>query len=162
MRFQKNTSSLFPEGEAFTPSLVATKAKRYLIVPIFFRKQIETVLEAHMPHQGFGFFFGSIEENYRIIKKIWPVRIASGWSNQVKDEDLLQAKAIANESNLSLLGCFHTGPLVQFLGGKDLRMLTSMAFSNVRINMKEGKTHFWSSSLIEGNNLFASPETIIL
>ena len=126
MRFHKDTSSLFPEGEAFTPSLVDTNAKRYLIVPIFFRQQIETVLEAHMPHQGFGFFFGSIEENYRIIKKIWPVRIASGWSNHVKDEDLLQAKTIADESNLSLLGCFHTGPLVQFLGGKDLRILTSM------------------------------------
>lgn len=162
MRFHKDTSLLLSDRETVTPSLVDTNAKRYLIVPIFFRKQIETVLEAHMPHQGFGFFFGTIEENYRIIKKIWPVKISGGWSNQVKDRDLLQAKTIANESNLSLLGCFHTGPLVQFLGGKDLRILTSKAFSNVRINMKEGKTHFWNSSLIEGNNLFASAETIIL
>ncbi|NND05093.1 MAG: hypothetical protein HKN87_01825 [Saprospiraceae bacterium] len=162
MRFDKNTSPLYPQRANISDSIADVDVKKYLIVPIFFRRQIEKVLEAHMPHQGFGFFFGTSENNYRIIKKIWPVKIASGWQNQIKGEDLRQAKLLAEESNLQLLGCFHNGPLVQFLDGDNLKILTSDSFSNVRINMKEGKTHFWNSGLIEGPNLFSSPEVVIL
>ena len=162
MRFEKDSSPLYPQRANISDHIVNVDAKRYLIVPIFFRSQIETVLEAHMPHQGFGFFFGTSEDNYRIIKKIWPVKIASGWHNQIKVEDLRQAKLLAAESNLQLLGCFHTGPLIQFLDSDNLKMLTSDAFSTVRINMKEGKTHFWNSSLIEGQHLFTTPEVVIL
>ncbi len=162
MRLENDTSPVLVPHKLQTSKVATEYDKRYLIVPIFFQRQIESVLEAHMPNQGFGFFYGCISDNYRILKKIWPLKRSVGWNKAVTTEVIQRAHQIADESQLALLGCFHTGPLVQLLDWQDIKGISDALFSNIRLNMKAGKTHFWSSTLIDSESLNSRTETIIL
>ena len=54
-------------------SIFAPYKDQFLIVPIFFKQQIESIIAAKAPEYAFGFFYGEQRENFRIIKKIWPL-----------------------------------------------------------------------------------------
>jgi len=89
-----------------TPEPVfVTQEKKFLIVPIFFRKQIEKYIESTL-RSGMGFIFGEDRENFSIIKKVWTVKEqrSSAYSDLLK-----QAKDIAAKSGMKLLGLFYSG-----------------------------------------------------
>ncbi|NND33622.1 MAG: hypothetical protein HKN76_13610 [Saprospiraceae bacterium] len=123
--------------------------EQFLIVPIFFKKQIEAIIESKSPSYAFGFFYGTEQENYRIIKKIWPVNSVDRHGSEVKitRQDFENAKAITQGTNLKLLGCFFTSDN----GGTSKAILSNNhpnSFSFIRLNEgHNGNVRTWSSSI---------------
>jgi hypothetical protein len=139
-----------------------SKEKQFLIVPVIFRHQIEAIAKVHYPQESFGFFYGTQNSNYRIIKKIWPIK-RSGTGTPFSTLDLQTAFQLSEECNLSLLGCFHTGPLSMFLKPGELRRYINKPFSDIRISLDEqGNFLCWQSSQLIPPHLGSKPESIVL
>ncbi|MBK8502126.1 MAG: hypothetical protein IPL46_07925 [Saprospiraceae bacterium] len=131
-------------------SLFAPYKDQFLIVPIFFKQQIESIIAAKAPEYAFGFFYGEQRENYRIIKKIWPVARVEGSARNVviSSEDFENARQLEG-NKLRLLGCFYTSAN----GGVSKALLSSSqldSFSFVKLRETENQTCIWSSSLRTG------------
>jgi hypothetical protein len=122
---------------------------QYLIVPIFFKQQIEAIIASSSPAYAFGFFYGDEIENYRIIKKIWPLRLANRDGSQIKisKQDFLQASLLTRGTSLKLLGCFFTSEN----GGVTKALLSDghpATFSFIKLNgIGEGEKCTWTGSI---------------
>jgi hypothetical protein len=128
-------------------SIFAPYKDQFLIVPIFFKQQIESIIAAKAPEYAFGFFYGEQRENFRIIKKIWPIAKVEGSERNVtiSSEDFEKARQLEG-NKLRLLGCFYTSAN----GGVSKALLSSQqldSFSFVNLRETENQTCIWSSSL---------------
>ncbi len=119
------------------------KQDQFLIVPIFFQKQIHAIVEARSPEHTFGFFYGEEKDNFRIIKKIWPLQQIkrSGDHIILTKRDFENARDMVVGTSMKLLGCFYTSANGKInkaiLSDSDL---TSFSFVEVADNA-------WTSSL---------------
>lgn len=128
-------------------SFITPTKDQFLIVPIFFKHQIESIIAAKAPAYAFGFFYGEQRDNYRIIKKIWPIAKvdSSIKSVMISADDFEKARQLEGH-NLRLLGCFYTSAN----GGVSKALLSSTqldSFSFVKLKESENQTCIWSSSL---------------
>lgn len=84
--------------------------QQFLIVPIFFKQQIEAVIKANAPDYTLGFLYGDEKDNFKIIKKIWPLAKVKGSGKQLKidKDDFEKALELIQGSSMKLLGCFYT------------------------------------------------------
>ncbi|MCB0686069.1 MAG: hypothetical protein KDC53_06080 [Saprospiraceae bacterium] len=128
----------------------SSSQEQFLIIPIFFKKQIESLVKAQEPAPLFGFFYGEQRENYRIIKKIWPVAHAKSDANNIELslEDFNQAKKLESGDKMRLLGCFYTsenGAVKKaLLSSKELN-----SFSFLELKESKNETCIWSSSILD-------------
>lgn len=140
----------------------APSTEQFLIVPIFFKTQIEALIKAHMPDSLFGFFYGEQRENYRIIKKIWPVPHSENKEREVSisPDDFEQAKALQRGDSLTLLGCFYTAK-----NGAIKKAILSQAqldsFSFVELAESENEACIWSSSICAPSHKMYSEKVIL-
>ncbi len=115
------------------------KQEKFLIVPIFFRRQIEALLENGSSPTNFGFFFGEEQEKFSIIKKIWSASEVPATSD--RSFYLSIAQQIALESGLKLLGSFaasNNDP-----GLLDLQLHEEGTLSNIQLIIENGVTQDW-------------------
>lgn len=137
--------------------------EQFLIVPIFFKKQIESIIAASTPGYVFGFFYGEQRENYRIIKKIWPVTSAGNDENQIfiTARDFEAAKNLESGESLRLLGCFYSTE-----NGKVRKALLSDSqidsFSFVELKGGTNHTCIWKSSLTNPGSSRLIDQKVIL
>ena len=140
--------------------------KQYIIVPLIIRKQVEQILESHYPSMGGGFFFGDLKDQYRIIKKIWPIK-----NSCIKDHrrnfsfdntDFLKAKHFAQEWKMDLIGLFHSNPNCRALPSlKDLE-ISVPGLSLVIISLQNGVIQDWTSwQLNQKSNSFLEEKVIL-
>ena len=127
---------------------IVSKNEQFLIVPIFFKNQIEALVKANIPDSVFGFFYGEQRENYRIIKKIWPVPHSESTDRKVtiSPEDFEQAKTLQRGDSLTLLGCFYkakNGAIRKAI----LSQVELQSFSFVELSETENESCIWSSSV---------------
>jgi proteasome lid subunit RPN8/RPN11 len=115
---------------------------------------------------GGGFFFGDFKDQYRIIKKIWPIKNVC-----IKDHrrhfsfdkmDLIKAKHFSKEWKMDLVGLFHSNPNCRALPSlKDLE-IAFPAISLVIISLQNGVTQDWSSwQLNQETNSFLEEKVIL-
>ena len=152
---------------ATQPSLAQTDTipqEQFLIVPIFFKQQIEAIIASHSPKYAFGFFYGDEKENYRIIKKIWPVSHVANDGSEVKitKQDFLQASLLAEGTKLKLLGCFFTSES----GGVSKALLAeshSNSFSFIKLKENGGESsRSWIGSICKKNSHEVHAQKVIL
>jgi len=142
------TATQNPHGHA-----MSVRKEQFLIVPIFFKKQIEEIIDAQAPNYSFGFFYGIEKDNYRIIKKIWPLKKVNSKGTRVliTSRDFRQARAMVRGTNLQLLGCFYTsenGSISKaLLSGSDMD-----SFSFVELKGSE-ESCVWKSSICENDSM---------
>jgi tRNA G10 N-methylase Trm11 len=142
----------------------AASEEQFLIVPVFFKKQIEAIISASSPKYAFGFFYGDEKENYRIIKKIWPVSHVANDGSKVKitKQDFIQASLVVEGTNLKLLGCFFTSE-----NGNVSKALLSEShadsFSFVKLKENNGQpNHTWIGSICQRNSREVLAQKVIL
>ncbi len=137
--------------------------EQFLIVPIFFKKQIESIIAAKAPGYTFGFFYGEQRENYRIIKKIWPLANVTTLEHQIviTASDFEAARNLEKGNNLRLLGCFYTS--VKGRAQKALLSRTGMdSFSFVELKETANHTCIWRSSISSKNHSRLIDQKVIL
>lgn len=128
---------------------------QFLIVPIFFKKQIESLVKENAPDSVFGFFYGEQRDNYRIIKKIWPVPHHADQPRTIAISamDFDRAKALEQGDSLRLLGCFYTarnGALKRaILSNEEID-----SFSFVELRESENETCLWTSSKSTNHQMY--------
>ena len=138
--------------------------EQFLIVPIFFKKQIESIIASRSPEYTFGFFYGDEKENYRIIKKIWPVSHVATDGSKVKitKQDFLQASLNAEGTSLKLLGCFFTSES----GGVCKALLAEShanSFSFIKLKENTGDLNrSWIGSICKKNSRQEHAQKVIL
>ena len=134
---------------------------QFLIVPIFFKNQIESLMRANAPDSIFGFFYGEQRDNYRIIKKIWPVpHNADNPKNvTISALDFDRARELEQGDSLRLLGCFYTSKR----GGLKRAIIADQdidSFSFVQLDESDSETCTWTSSKSTNHRLYQ--EKVIL
>ena len=123
--------------------------EQFLIVPIFFKKQIESIIASQSPAYAFGFFYGDEKDNYRIIKKIWPVNSVDRKGSEIRitKHDFEKAILLTQGTNLKLLGCFFTSEN----GGVSKAILSNSyptSFSFIKLKEGDnGANRTWIGSL---------------
>ncbi|MDH3245968.1 MAG: M67 family metallopeptidase [Saprospiraceae bacterium] len=142
------------------------KKDRYIIVPIIIRRQIERLLEGNYPNEGVGFFYGDEKDNYRIIKRILPVKNVKEGDQRKRFEidprDYLQAEKFAEEWSLSLLGIYHSHPNHPAIPSvHDLKRAVPY-FSYIILSIENSITQDWTSwRLDEKVKLFEQENLVI-
>ena len=138
--------------------------EQFLIVPIFFKKQIEAIIASQSTAYSFGFFYGVEKENYRIIKKIWPVNSVdrNGPNVKITRKDFENAKRLTEGTNLRLLGCFFTSDD----GGVSKAILSSCcsrSFSFIKLRGSgQGQDRTWISSIRQKDSDYMVSQKVIL
>lgn len=114
-----------------------TQEKKFLIVPIIFRKKIEQYMESSMSG-GIGFIFGNDKENFSIIKKIWTVgeEASDSYANLLKI-----AKEKASKAGMKLLGMFYSGDNSSITYSTDI--YSQEELTSVELVMENGITKEW-------------------
>lgn len=135
--------------------IFVTQEKKFLIVPIFFRKKIEQYIESSLAG-GIGFIFGHHKENFSIIKKVWTVS-AEESDSYVK---LLQkAKEKASAASMDLLGMFYSGENTTVTYSTDIYLKDEI--TSVELVMENGHTKEWVSQAHQYSGTVVE-QTIIL
>ncbi len=114
-----------------------TQEKKFLIVPIIFRKQIEKFMETTLDN-GLGFLFGDDKTTFSIIKKVWTIEDQSSWTYA---ELLQKAHEIAAATGMTLLGFFYNRGLAT--GRTSTDALSEHNFTSVELVMENGVTKEW-------------------
>lgn len=144
-------------------SSISVMKEQFLIVPIFFKNQIESLVKANEPDAIFGFFYGEQRENYRIIKKLWPVPHSEKNNKEVSitTKDFDQAKSLETSDTMRLLGCFYTAKngavRKAILSNKNID-----SFSFVELSESDNETCIWSSIICATENSRSLIEKVIL
>lgn len=121
-----------------------SKKDKFLIVPIFFRQRIETLLESGASPTNFGFYYGEEQENFSIIKKIWSVKDLKINGRLDLSNCLSLAQQIAKESSLKLLGFFSSSNnMPNNLG---LALNGAEGLSNIQLIIENGVTQDWMTN----------------
>lgn len=138
----------------------------FVIIPVIIRKHLEEALEKAFPNEGCGFVFGVEKEDYRIIKKIWPVRNAKPGDQtrrfMIDPRDYLKAEQFAVSSGMDLLGIFHSHP--NHPAKPSIHDFQSAVpyFSFIILSIYDGKTVDWTSwRLHDDGSEFVSENVII-
>ena len=138
----------------------------FIIVPVIIRKHLEDALEKSFPNEGCGFIFGVEKEDFRIIKKIWPVRNAKLGDQtrrfMIDPRDYLKAEQFAVSSGMDLLGIYHSHPNHPANPSIHDFHCAVPYFSFVILSIYNGKTVDWASwRLHDDGSEFVSEKVIL-
>jgi len=137
-----------------------------VIIPIIIRRHLEETLEMAYPNEGCGFVFGVEKEDFRIIKKIWPVEnIKPGDKTRrfmIDPRDYLKAEKLAVSWGMDLLGIYHSHP--NHPARPSIHDFNNAVpyFSFIILSVYNGKTASWSSWRLDDDGSEFISEKVIL
>ncbi len=120
-------------------TVIVTKGKKFLIVPIIFRKKIEQYISRSPSRHHAGFLFGEDRENFSIIKKVWTIE--DGSTEKPTEYVVQKAKSIATTAGLNLLGLFFTDDSTEF--AHTTQPWLDRSHMAVQLVVEEGTTKAW-------------------
>ena len=128
---------MYSASNTASSPIFITHEKKFLIVPIFFRKQIERFIES-TDSAGIGFIFGDEQDNFSIIKKVWTVE---NNESSASVELLNRAKEMASSSGMVLLGMFYNNASLSI--DHTNTFPTSEDLTSVELVIENGITKEW-------------------
>ena len=138
---------------------VISDFREYIIIPIFFRKQIESFVEKATFDSSLCLIFGDEKENYRIVKSVKPIAFPEGGYNSDTLES--QIEEVINSTNISLIGYAYSGQLFSRIG-LPIPKGHQGTLSFIQLKVLNKVTQDWTSWITKDCNTSVEKQKVIL